>query len=45
LFTSETGNRLNKAAAHRTFRLLLKLTRKRLRKPPDRIAFEDIDAP
>jgi site-specific recombinase XerD len=28
-----------------TFRLLLKFTRKRLRKPPDRIAFEDIDAP
>ena len=28
-----------------TFRLLLKFTGKRLRKPPDRIAFEDIDAP
>jgi site-specific recombinase XerD len=28
-----------------TFRLLLKFTSKRLRKPPDRIAFEDIDAP
>ena len=28
-----------------TFRLLLKYTRKQLRKPPDRIAFEDIDAP
>jgi site-specific recombinase XerD len=28
-----------------SFRLLLKFTRKRLRKPPDRIAFEDIDAP
>jgi site-specific recombinase XerD len=28
-----------------TFRLLLKFTRKRLRKPPDRIAFENIDAP
>ena len=28
-----------------TFRLLLKFTRTRLRKPPDHIAFEDIDAP
>jgi site-specific recombinase XerD len=28
-----------------TFRLVLKFTSKRLRKPPDRIAFEDIDAP
>jgi site-specific recombinase XerD len=28
-----------------TFRLLLRFTRKRLRKSPDRIAFEDIDAP
>lgn len=27
------------------FRLLLKFTSKRLRKPPDRIAFDDIDAP
>lgn len=28
-----------------TFRLLFKFTRNRLRKPPDRIAFEDVDAP
>jgi site-specific recombinase XerD len=28
-----------------TFRLLLKFTSKRLRKSPDRIAFEDVDAP
>jgi site-specific recombinase XerD len=28
-----------------TFRLLLKFTAKRLRKPPATIAFEDIDAP
>jgi site-specific recombinase XerD len=28
-----------------TFRLLLKFTSKRLRNPPDRIAFEDVDAP
>ena len=28
-----------------TFRLLLKFSGKRLRKSPDRIAFEDIDAP